>query len=983
MPRRTKADQSSVGTDAVELPVDELLAPPDSTPKPPVETRAGSLPFHELTWINFERLLVAIASKVLGLRDARCYGVPGQAQSGLDVIAYTAEGDVHAIQGKNVVSFDKTALKKAVLKFVKGRNPFDCKWLAIAVACSVDRTEILEELDRLRRQHSEFTIELWGEQQLSDMLRNYPHVIRQFFGHNWERIFCVPVPEDTSTTRPHRIQRLHALLTESRARLITRWLAAGLEENEAEKFADDPAIGSLAHVQAALPMAGLRCIEGDFGSGKSVLGERIHQLDVANALNDTGAPIPVHLTAREINTSLKADIISASEPLGDPQHLGASVVLDGVDEAGFEAASDLLEQARLLVRSWPRTRIIVTTRPGLDPKREEQVAMPLLSEVEIEALLTKITGNPHVAYKWPPLIRDTIRRPLFLLIAASLQRDSAQHPFPHSQAFFLESLVRKALGRSARLATEAKSGLLRLATLSLCLGGAVPAGEVGTEDFQEALLSTRLVARRGRAMAFALPVIEQYFGAKAILEDKIQFESILESQDLLERWRYALVLATSLGSWEKVSALLERLATCHPGTVIWTVNEAVSERPIKNGEGLPPLPASIECARRLRHGLSAWLVGFEPTGKLLTLNRTDGTPHTVAAYSQGAYLAAGFWREEGSSLKSDILELPAIARSFNRDLDRRWSAIRRSWVNSTDTAWPWMWSLQWIATEIELLIKEKALPLPPNSPVRTELRWAVAKWLLDQRHDIFHKPLPAEKVMAAANDLLGGLSREAENKRFYVAGIPLRTSALRQAALELASGIGIGSDGFLHRPWVEPDCPTPRNRWLSGLYSDEALRRLVEQVYQAALDVYVEIVNSWFPKLKDTLHWAAALPFRIEGMLEVQRGEQPEDQPCLTYRLCPLQPGELPSAVVTIASKDEVLVKYRESMESKYGTQSAYSQWHPASLTGIRESMWQFWAQTDLFVFRDTPATVLAYQWIGRDLHKLRLISSPPRIGED
>ncbi|WNG40478.1 hypothetical protein F0U61_47425 [Archangium violaceum] len=925
-----------------------------------------------------------MASKVLGLRDARCYGVPGQAQSGLDVIAYTVEGNAHALQGKDVVSFDKTALKKAVLKFVKGRRPFDCKWLAIAVACGVERTEVLEELHRLRRQHPNFTFELWGEQQLSDMLRNHPHIVHQFFGPHWGRIFCEPAPESTSTTHPHRSQRLHALRNESRARLITRWLAAGLEEEEAEKFADDPTIGCPAHVHTALPMVGLSCIEGDFGSGKSVFGERIHQLDVANALNDIGAPIPVHLTARELNTHLKAAIISASEPLGDPQLLGTRVVLDGVDEAGLEAASYLLEQARFLVRSWPRTRIIVTARPGINSReKKERFAMPLLTVAESDALLVRLTGNAHVAYKWSLLIRETIRRPLFLLIAASLHRDSFQHPFPHSRAFFLESLVRKALGRSARPATEARVGLLRLATLTLCLGGAVPAGEVGTEELQEALLSTRLVTRRGRTMAFTLPVIEQYFGSLAILEDSIQIESIMESPESLERWRYALVLAANLGSWEKISTLLERLATHHPGTAIWVVTEAVAEHPIKNDEELPPLPASIECARRLRRGLSAWLAGFEPVDRLLRLTRADGTPHTVAAYSQNTSLTTGIWREETPPFNSDTLELPAAARSINSDLDRRWSLITwRSRVNSTETAWPWLWSLQWIATEVECLIKEKALPTLPNSPVRAEFRWAVAKWLLNQRRDIFHKPLPAKKVIEEGKNLLERLSREPEDTRLYVNNISFNIKTLKQTVFELASGMGSSSDGFFHRPWVEPDCPIPQDKWLSGLYSDETLRRLVEQVYQAALDVYIEMVNSWFPKLKDTLDLAAALPFRIEGMLETRRDKHAEARPLLTYRLCPLQPGELPSAVVTIASNDEVLEKHKKNMgESR--KQAIRSQWHPASSSGMRESMWQSWFQTKLFVFRETPATVLAYQWLWRDLHKLRLVRSTPPIGED
>ncbi|REG35712.1 hypothetical protein ATI61_10280 [Archangium gephyra] len=954
----------------------ELLAPPDVQPWPPVDPRAGVLPMHQLTWPDFERLLVAIASHVLGFGDARLYGVAGQAQHGLDVIARTTQGEPRALQGKNVKSFDKADLQKAINKFAKGKRPFNCQWLAIAVACNTDRTEVLDELHRLRNLYPKLTIELWGENQLSTMLRDHPHLVRLFFGTEWERLFCDPAK--AANTQQYT-DSLHALLSSSRARLITRWLAAGVEEGDAEKFADDATIGVPPTLKDSLPETGLICIEGEFGSGKSVFGERIHQLDVMAALNNASSPIPIHLTARFIRGSLEAEIQSVATSMGNFRRLGVRVVIDGLDEPGLERASDLLEQSRVLARSWPQTRIIATARIGVASNRQERIAMPLLTTEEQQVLLSRIAGSPHVTYKWPPPVLEAIRRPLFLLIAASLHRDSIHYTIPRSPASFLEALVRKALGRNAKLATEARLGLLRLATLTLAAGGAVALGEFGTERDQETLVDTRLAIQHGKSLIFSLPIIEQYFGAQALLDGLIQPDWALESMESLERWRYAFVLATALGGWDKVSNLLEKLATRHLGTAIWITTEAVSEHASKD-DSLPTLPVGIECARRLRRALTTWMTEL-PVSKLTRLARPNGSAHTVAARSEGSRLTASMKNDDAESAEADIIELPVNIHSFN-NIDQSWFLLRSAHAPSAEAGWPWRWALQWIDTEVEQLLKQEALPVQPNSSARAEQRWAVAKWLLNRGGELLHRPLPADQLKATAENLLNGLSNEPWRTKIHITGrMTIHTEALQQIVSELVAEGESSSDSLLHRPWAVPDNSTPRNQWISSLYTDETLRLLVEQVYQAALDIHNELVTTWFPNLQDALSWSAARPFRLDGLLEISYGNNAwEDNPGLDYRIQPLPNGERTIAVVKIGSKQDIMALRRDvahELEDKIKS-SEFLRWHPASPPGIRLSALSSWTSTVLHVFGDTPATDLAYEWLWNDLHDLRLIRSTP-----
>ena len=57
----------------------------------------------------------------------------------------------------------------------------------------------------------------------------------------------------------------------------------------------------------------------------------------------------------------------------------------------------------------------------------------------------------------------------------------------------------------------------------------------------------------------------------------------------------------------------------------------------------------------------------------------------------------------------------------------------------------------------------------------------------------------------------------------------------------------------------------PASNTISSLYSDEALRRLTEQVYSNALLIYRDLAVTWFPTLKSTLGLACAMPVLFTG----------------------------------------------------------------------------------------------------------------------
>jgi len=179
-------------------PNDPLLQPPSGIAPPIADPKIQTLNFRDLAWPDFQKLAVSIARDVDGHREAYEYGTPGQAQHGLDVLGENDRGEVHAYQARNVEKFTEKDLRKAVKDFADGNRPRNPVRFVVVVGCGTDRTQLLDELTELRDTYAgDFSIDLYGEARLSDMLRIQPEIVQRFFGTATAERFCVgalPLP---------------------------------------------------------------------------------------------------------------------------------------------------------------------------------------------------------------------------------------------------------------------------------------------------------------------------------------------------------------------------------------------------------------------------------------------------------------------------------------------------------------------------------------------------------------------------------------------------------------------------------------------------------------------------------------------------------------------------------------------------------------------------------------------------------------------
>lgn len=174
-----------------------LKAPPDGDfPAPPVDTRAQSLPFGELTWENFERLIRRLVKREAVISDCWIYGVPGQAQYGLDILAALHQTPTeHACyQCKRVKDFSDNDIKKAVNKFLNGKWAGKAKRLVLCTSSALSETKQVDEIVAQRTILAAKGIELdvWdGSEggQLSERLKSYPDLVDDFFHRDWVRRF--------------------------------------------------------------------------------------------------------------------------------------------------------------------------------------------------------------------------------------------------------------------------------------------------------------------------------------------------------------------------------------------------------------------------------------------------------------------------------------------------------------------------------------------------------------------------------------------------------------------------------------------------------------------------------------------------------------------------------------------------------------------------------------------------------------------------
>jgi hypothetical protein len=779
-----------------------------------------------------------------------------------------------------------------------------------------------------------------------------------------------------SFTPRSRTDLLDELTAWSCARLIARWRAAGIPVPLAEELADDPAVGPLPPELSDLPAGSVKVLQGHLGVGKSLLGERLHQQDIQQASLRVDAPVPVWLGARDLRDDLAATVVGRSLGLGDPQRVGAAVVVDGLDEDGSGAAADLIEQARVLVHRWSATRVLLTTRPGPSIENDERVDAPLLSDDQADALVQRIAadGQPldRWLWRWPDeartALRETLRTPLFASIMGSLRREG--QATPQSPAELVERLVDRGLdtatrGTASHTEQTIRHLLCRLAAAIIQRGGRLPLVELGSHADQIAVLATRLVAQEGATLAFPLPLLEQWFAAQALLDGLVDFAPIVDDLRQLEPWRWPLVMATRIGAHEPVTRLLAPLAARHPGLAGWIVHQAEASRPWGR-QPQAALPPARESAQRVRQAMQAWVTGLGPLAVELAPVTAAGRLQPTGARVDGAHLTTAWYKGDDDlpvivDLPPDIHPLATYTRAR-----KNWWLLRSGPPGSAST-WAWPRTMDDLRAVLQNRLRRRALRPRPGGVLDREARWRLSNAILGRGRGSV-RPVEVEQVLAAIRSKLAQISPNVVSAAFGISGVgTLSDRQLRRLADELAQS----GEASIEPLWEPPDLL--QGAWVWSNYSPTVLLRRTRQVYQGAIDAYAELVDQHFPAWRPTLSMAALMPLCLQGTLEPTTGDAYEDSPTLSWSVMPLEPGSANRVEIELEGHTETgPLDWDAHLARDRSRRGALERWRPEVVPYVRFE--EHHSALDIFGYR--PATVLAYEWLSDDLYQLGWLRS-------
>jgi hypothetical protein len=745
-----------------------------------------------------------------------------------------------------------------------------------------------------------------------------------------------------------RAARLDELGRASRSRCVERWQAAGVDLAPALDVANDVGIGRAP--DGALPAEDRPLVVfcGDVGVGKSLAAERYHQAAIAAQFAEASCPVPVYVRARDVGGDLTGACLRACEGLGDPRLQGAVVVVDGADEPGVGVAGDLLRQARELSRTWPSTRIVMTSRPVSSlTDAQEAVSLPRLSAEEARELVARFADfeiTTGFAGGWPANLREAIELPLFaVLLGASLRRSGGR--MPGSRAELLRGLVEGAIGRVER---DARPPLRRLAVLSLRRGGGpVPEADVAPLHELADLEQTRLLVARERTLVFPLIVIAQWFAAESLVAGEPAIEELIADPAHLEDWRYPLAIVAGAYGHEDVSALLGPLAQVHPGFASQVIEEGIAKW--SDAEEVLP-PDARECGERVRASMAHWIAGLGPLASAIAPVDRDGHLLPIGVGVSDHWLTTGWY--VGAEQRDAVTTLPQDLFGFllnSGPASREWAALRGARPGH-QAAWAWRWSFEQLRAALAAVLNRRSLRLP-DSPLQDSRLWTVATALGGD------SPLHDEPI--AIEPLLQGVPPDADivlTPRGQIA-----TTGLVQALqTRLARG-----ETHLHPPFPGPD-QSLGDGWLWEPWSEQRILERTRTVFEVALRGYQHLASTLFSPLAPWMQTAVTLPARLNGRLHPPLpGAGLAGGPTLTWWLQALEPDKDIEIAITIDP-----VRDRHPWDEVDGHDLVMQ----ARALRPQQARWLDTTLHDGFldIFEPCAAEELLYKWLWSDLKRIR-----------
>lgn len=694
-----------------------------------------------------------------------------------------------------------------------------------------------------------------------------------------------------------------------------------------------------------VPEGQIRVLAAPMGAGKSEAASRWWDEGLLAAQADDETEIPVWLDARHAASGLDAAVTSA---IGRDPERPCRVVIDNLDGLPPREASHLLDEARQLVGTWPRARILVTSRPGVPVGKTELLGIGPWEADRGVGLVRVITGKA----RWYPETMETadlLTSPLAATaVAARLIED---RDLRVSRLVLLRDLAQVILQqRRPDLATPGLwEDLARLAARILSSPEAVTPASFGSEAQVWQLTDTGLVVSDGSSLRFVLPLFEQHFGAQAIKSGLVTPETAAGAA-AFPRWRYAVAFAVAAGGPREADRCMERIARANPGAASWVLDEITDDKHSFPAE-VPASPtasrsavetgAAVAEAERLRDALQSLTSGFGTCGPLLSWH-CDGHLVQWGAQLHGDLLALSEARS--------ALGPPAVVAVGDQPGDGKGT----EWIRRTMFLVPsgpfgrWTWARNRLRGQLAELVRRRRLPIPPDSPLALERQWFLARQVMYVAHQRHETVIPIADLRRALDPLMMKVESSMLS-RWSAGGVELDSHDIRWLSAQLDRK----ADDQLSQPWPAPDRPDPAAKWLWQLYTPKLTLEIMTGVLRAAVTGYQDLVRENFAGFGRALGLNSVMPARVEGSVIMHADDPDGQRNSLSYQLKRSPDATIHVALNLVTQPDPWQPpQFADTAADRRNTPFHIpTQYNPLLPTG-----------------QTRPATNLAYEWLASDL---------------
>lgn len=168
-----------------------LFTPPSSIIIPPLETSEQHLPLSDLSWEDFEKLILRIVEIEFQRDDCEIYGRKGQRQEGIDIYAFKGNSKYNTYQCKRYKKLKASNLSSAVELFMEGEWFERSDSFFFCTSFSMDDIKLQNEFETQKGLLKQQGVRLkkLDKNNIERLLKNYPTIVYDFFGESWVERF--------------------------------------------------------------------------------------------------------------------------------------------------------------------------------------------------------------------------------------------------------------------------------------------------------------------------------------------------------------------------------------------------------------------------------------------------------------------------------------------------------------------------------------------------------------------------------------------------------------------------------------------------------------------------------------------------------------------------------------------------------------------------------------------------------------------------